>query len=307
MSLLYLLEDLRTPFGDAFFSLVTHLGEETLFIIFGLLFFWCINKMEGYYLLTVGLTGTVVNQFLKLIFRVPRPWVKDPQFTIVESARAEATGYSFPSGHTQSAVGIFAAVGRWHRQKLVRVICIVLCVLVPLSRMYLGVHTPADVGVSAAVALVLVFGFYPVIRKAVEKPNAMRALLGAMVVLALGFLAFVNLYTFPADVDMDNLTHGIKNAHTMLGCILAIWLTYEVETRYIRFDTKAVWWAQIIKLAVGLAILLGIKSGLKAPLSALFGGGYFADFLRYFLMTAFAGCVWPLTFKFFGKLGRGKQ
>ena len=114
MELLYFFEGLRNPVLDAFFALITHLGEETLFIIAGLLFFWCIDKLEGYYLLTVGLSGTVINQFLKLIFRVPRPWMKDPGFTIVESARAEATGYSFPSGHTQSAVGIFAAIARWH-------------------------------------------------------------------------------------------------------------------------------------------------------------------------------------------------
>ena len=304
MELLYILEGLRTPLGDALFSLITHLGEETLFIIIGLLFFWCINKMEGYYLLTVGLTGTVVNQFLKLVFRVPRPWVKDPEFTIVESARAEATGYSFPSGHTQSSVGIFAAVGRWHRQKALRVGCIVLCVLVPLSRMYLGVHTPADVGVSVLVALLLVFGLYPVIRKAAECPKTMRILLSAMTALALVYLVFVHVYEFPADVDADNLAHGTKNAFTMLGCILGVWLTYEIESHYIRFETKAVWWAQIIKLVVGLALLLAIKSGLKAPLSALMGGSYIADGLRYFLMTAFAGCVWPLTFKFFGKMGR---
>lgn len=304
MALLYLLEDLRTPVGDLFFSLLTHLGEETLFIVFGLLFFWCINKMEGYYLLTVGLSGTVLNQFTKLLFRVPRPWVKDPEFTIVESARAEATGYSFPSGHTQSAVGIFAAVARWNRKTVVRVICIVLCVLVPLSRMYLGVHTLADVGVGALTALILVFGLYPVIQRAVKDPKAMHILLGAMVLLSLVFLAFVNLYSFPADVDADNLAHGTKNAFTMLGCILGIWLTYVIEGRYIRFETKAVWWAQIIKLVVGFALLLAIKSGLKAPLSALMNGSYFADGLRYFLMTAFAGCIWPLTFRFFGKLGR---
>lgn len=304
MQLLYWLEGIRTPVGDAMFSLITHLGEETLFIIFGLLFFWCVNKMEGYYLLTVGLTGTVVNQFLKLIFRVPRPWVKDPEFTIVESARAEATGYSFPSGHTQSAVGIFAAVGHWNRQRVLRVVCVVLCILVPLSRMYLGVHTPADVGVSIVVALALVFGLYPVIRKATDSPKTMRILLGCMTALALVFLAFVHLYPFPADVDADNLAHGTKNAFTMLGCILGIWLTYEIESRYIRFDTKAVWWAQIVKLVVGFALLLAIKSGLKAPLSALMGGSYFADGVRYFLMTAFAGCVWPLTFKWFGRMGR---
>ena len=40
MEFLRLLESIRTPFGDTFFSVVTHLGEETFFIIAGLLLFW---------------------------------------------------------------------------------------------------------------------------------------------------------------------------------------------------------------------------------------------------------------------------
>ena len=304
MEVLYWLESIRSPFLNGFFSLVTHFGEETLFIVAGLLFFWCIDKMEGYYLLTVGLGGTVINQFLKLWFRVPRPWVKDPSFTIVESARAEASGYSFPSGHTQSSVGIFGAIAKWNRQQWLRGLCIALCVLVPLSRLYLGVHTPADVGISLVIALALVFGLYPLLRKAVEQPNIMRLLLAVMTAAAVGLLLFVECYNFPADVDMTNLNSGTKNAYTMLGCILGVWLTYEMDLRYTKFDVKAVWWAQGLKLLLGLAILLGIKAGLKTPLYALTGGHYAADFLRYFLMVVFAGCIWPLTFKFFGKFGK---
>ena len=304
MELLYILEGLRTPPGDAFFSLITHLGEETLFIVAGLLVFWCIDKWEGYYLLSVGLTGTVINQFLKLWFRIPRPWVKDPDFTIVESARAEATGYSFPSGHTQSAVGVFGSAARWHRQKAVRLICILLCVLVPLSRMYLGVHTPADVGVSVVVALALLFGIYPVIRKSVNDPKAMRLLLAGMVALAAGYLAFVSMYPFPADVEVTNLSHGTKNAYTMLGCMLGVWATYEADSRWTRFDTKAPLLGQIGKLALGLGLLLAIKAEAKAPLQALFADDYLADGLRYFLMVVFAGCVWPLTFPLWKKIGK---
>ena len=304
MELLYVLEGLRTPVGDAFFSLITHLGEETLFIVAGLLVFWCIDKWEGYYLLSVGLTGTVINQFLKLWFRVPRPWVKDPNFTIVESARAEATGYSFPSGHTQSSVGVFGSAARWHRQKTVRLVCILLCVLVPLSRMYLGVHTPADVGVSVIVALALVFGLYPVIRKAVDSPRTMRTLLACMVALAAGYLAFVSLYHFPADVDVSNLSHGTKNAYTMLGCMLGVWAVYEVDSRWTKFDTEAPLPGQICKLALGLGLLLAIKIGAKAPLQALFTNDYLADGLRYFLMVVFAGCVWPRTFPLWKKIGK---
>lgn len=304
MELLYILERLRTPLGDAFFSTITHLGEETLFIVAGLLFFWCIDKLEGYYLLCVGLTGTVINQFLKLWFRIPRPWVLDENFTIVESARAGATGYSFPSGHTQSSVGIFGGLARWNKGKAVRAVCLALCVLVPLSRLYLGVHTPLDVGVSVIIAAALALGLYPLVRRSERQPKVLRGLLAGMVVLSAAYLAFVSLYAFPADVDAANLASGTKNAWTMLGCTLGVWLTYECDQRWLHFEVKAVWWAQALKLAAGLVLALGIKSGLKAPLYALLNGSYAADGIRYFLLVAFAGCVWPLTFRWFARLGR---
>ena len=302
MELLYLLEGLRTPVGDAFFSVITLFGEETLFIVMGLLFYWCIDKREGYYLLSVGLVGTVVNQFLKLLFRIPRPWVLDENFTIVESAREAASGYSFPSGHTQSSVGIFGAIARWNRNKLLRVLCIALCVLVPLSRMYLGVHTPADVGVSVAIALVLVFGLYPIMRKAADSPKTMRIVFAVMTALAAAYLVFVLVYPFPADVDAHNLASGTKNAFTMAGCILGLWLAYEIEHRWIRFETGGAWWVQALKLVVGLLPILAVKSGLKAPLQTVIPNDYLADGVRYFIMVLVAGCVWPLTFPLFRKL-----
>lgn len=299
MEILYFLEGLRTPILDTFFALITHFGEETLFIVIGLLFFWCIDKKEGYYLLGVGLLGTVINQFLKLFFRIPRPWVLDPDFTIVESARAEATGYSFPSGHTQTSVGVYGGIARWTGRSLLSALCLALCVLVPLSRMYLGVHTPADVGVSVALALLLIFVLHPVVYSGFDTPKIMYALLGGMLLLSLGNLAFVSLYPFPADVDADNLAHGVKNAYTMLGCVLGLMASYEVDRRHIRFETKGSIRVQAAKLIPGMLILLGVKSGLKAPLYALTGGHYFADAIRYFLVVAFAGCLWPLTFPWF--------
>lgn len=306
MEFLYFLESLRNPVCDALFSLITMLGEETVFILVGILFFWCINKREGYYMLTVGLVGTVINQFLKLWFRIPRPWVRDPNFTIVESARAEATGYSFPSGHTQSALGTFGSIARWNKQLWVRIACVAVCLLVPLSRMWLGVHTPADVGVSALVAIALVFGLYPIMNKAMDSKATMRILMGVLCAATVGFLLFVYLYPFPADIDPHNYESGMKNAWKMLGCLSALWLTYELDTAYTHFDTKAVWWAQVLKLAAGLVPILLIKSLLKTPLQGLIGDNYVADGVRYFLITGFAGCVWPLTFKFWGKLGQKK-
>lgn len=72
MTLLYWFEGLRTPFLDGFFSLLTHLGSETLFLALAIIVFWCVSKYGGYYLMTVGFFGTILNQFLKLLCRVPR-------------------------------------------------------------------------------------------------------------------------------------------------------------------------------------------------------------------------------------------
>ena len=306
MEFLYFLEGIRTSLGDAFFSLITHLGEETLFMAFALIFFWCVDKYRGYYLLVVGFCGTVFNQFLKMAFRIPRPWVIDPEFSIVESARAEATGYSFPSGHTQSSVGLYGGIARSSARRVVQIGGVVLCALIALSRMYLGVHTPKDVLVSIIIGTALVFAFFPLIEKGRENPKIMYILIVFSLGITVANLLFVELYPFPADVDATNLASAVDNAYKMLGAVLGVCLLYPVENRWIRFETKAVWWAQILKFAGGLALVVAVKALLKSPLNAVFGASA-GNCIRYFLMVLAAGLLWPLTFKFFARLGRNKS
>ncbi|MBR6764843.1 MAG: phosphatase PAP2 family protein [Clostridia bacterium] len=305
MEFLKFLQELRNPVLDGIFSVLTFLGDETVFILIGILFFWCINKKQGYYILSVGLLGTVVNQFMKLMFRIPRPWVIDPEFTIVESAREAATGFSFPSGHSQSSVGIFGSIALFNKKKWLRGICIALCVLVPFSRMWLGVHTPLDVIVGALSALVIIFLLYPVFKNGSRK--AMRIMFGLMVAFSVCFILYVHLFDFPSDVDAENLAHGAKNAYKMLGCIMGMWLSYEVDAGYTDFETKAPLWIQAIKLVGGLIPVVLIKSLLKSPLNSLIGVEYVADGIRYFLLCAFAGCIWPMTFKHFLKLKKNEN
>lgn len=304
MELLYALESIRTPFLDKLMGLVTNLGGEAVFIVAAIVVFWCLNKSCGYYMMTVGFAGTIINQFLKLWFRIPRPWVKDPNFTIVESARAEATGYSFPSGHTQNAFAVFGSPARFFKNTALRIVFILLIALTAFSRMYVGVHTPLDVGVSLIVGTILVFVIYPFFRDMDKSPKKVYIIFGIFIVLAAAFVAFVELYDFPADIDAENYASGLKNAYMILFCAIGLMLTFFIDTKYVRFPTQAVWWAQIIKVVVGLAILLALKSVLKAPLLALFGGHSVAHGVRYFIVILFAGIVWPMTFKFFAKLGK---
>ena len=307
MDILYALEKIRTPFWNGVMSAVTQLGGEVIFIVAAVVVFWCVRKWEGYYLMTVAFCGTVLNQFLKLICRVPRPWVRDPNFTIVESARAEATGYSFPSGHTQNAIGLFGGMARWGGRRGVRLGLTALALIIAFSRMYLGVHTPADVGVSLVLAAALVLGLYPLMRRAQEKPRYMGYVLAAMLVVSGAFVVFVETCGFPADMDAENLASGIGNAWKMLGAVAGMTLAWLLDRRYIHFETQAVWWVQVIKVAVGMALLLAIKSGLKAPLLALLGHEGLAGGVRYFLLVLVAGAIWPLVFRPMSKWGKGKK
>lgn len=307
MDILYALEKIRTPFWNGVMSAVTQLGGEVIFIVAAVVVFWCVSKWEGYYLMTIAFCGTVLNQFLKLICRVPRPWVRDPNFTIVESARAEATGYSFPSGHTQNAIGLFGGMARWGGRRWVRLGLTALALVIAFSRMYLGVHTPADVGVSLVLAAALVLGLYPLMRRAQEKPRYMGYVLAAMLVVSGAFVVFVEAYGFSADTDAENLVSGIGNAWKMLGAVAGMTLAWLLDRRYIHFETQAVWWVQVIKVAVGMALLLAIKSGLKAPLLALLGHEGLAGGMRYFLLVLVAGAVWPLVFRPMSKWGKGKK
>ena len=299
MELLYWFESIRTPVLDVLMSLVTHLGEETFFMVGALFVFWCVDKRKGYYLLSVGFVGILVNQWLKIVCRVPRPWVKDPNFTIVESARMEAAGYSFPSGHTQTAVGFFGGVARFTGQLWLRIVCIVILALVAISRMYLGVHTPADVGVSLVVAAVLVFALYPLVESTLWFPNRIYGILGVLLAVSLAFVGFMEFFPFPADVDAANLGGAVKNAYSMAGAVAGMLVVSVLDNRLIQFPNRAPWWGQAVKLVCGLVLVVLVKSLLKAPLLAAFGGHEAAHAVRYFLMVLAAGAVWPLTFRFF--------
>ena len=304
MKFLYLLESVRMPGFNEFMLAVTQLGEETAFLIVALILFWCVDKYKGYYILSVGFVGILTNQFLKLWFRVPRPWVLDSNFSILEQAREAASGYSFPSGHTQTAVGTFGGIAYVFKNRWLRISCLAVAVLVPFSRMYIGVHTPLDVFVSVLIAIVLI-----VVMKHFVLDNFkrnFRYVFTVMLSVGIAFICFVNFYNFPADVDLQNLASGQLNACTLLGSLCGLLIVYVFDEKWLNFSTKAVWWAQVMKVICGLILVLAVKTGLKTPLNLLLGES-FGRAARYMLVVIVAGILWPLTFRFFEGLGAHKK
>lgn len=304
MEFLYLLEKIRVSGLNEFMLTITTLGEETAFLVIALIVFWCIDKYRGYYVLGVGLMGTLASQFMKILCKIPRPWVKDENFTILEQAREAADGYSFPSGHTQSAVGTFGAVAASAKKKAVAITCIVIAALVGFSRMYVGVHTPADVLVGAGLSVALIFVLRPLM---LGKKRRISAVYWVMLALSVGFMLFMELYPNPETLDSHNYESAIKNAYTLLGCSTGVLVVYYLDEKKLNFTTNALWWVQIIKVILGLLVVLAVKEGLRAPLDAVLGGHLAARAVRYFLVVLSAGTLWPLTFGWFSKIGKRQE
>ena len=310
MSFLYFLAEHRCAFLTFVMSVITYIGDEIGFLIIALFIYWCKDKDRAYYIFALAFSGILFNQCIKMSARVERPWIKDRSFSAVESAKKAATGYSFPSGHTQNAVGTLCGVALTSKVKATKIIFPILAVLVAISRMYLGVHTPADVLFSVALAVLLLFAMKYVFDYCRGNFTRMNIVFASLVLLSI----FATIYIFTmtgSEMTGDALSYFLenqadakKNAVVMLACALGMWCIYLIDVLYTHFDVRGTHVMQTVKFVVGMALMLALKSGLKVIL----GTSYPATFIRYFLLIIIGGGIYPMFFGKMQKLFRyGKQ
>lgn len=104
-------------------------------------------------LLLVTFGVTLIVTFIKLNLAVPRPFYLFPDLQ-----RADASGFSFPSGHTATAFAAWGLVFLWCKRAGFNHLAIwwVPSVLVAMSRVYLGVHYVTDVLAGAVIGTLVV-------------------------------------------------------------------------------------------------------------------------------------------------------
>jgi len=298
MEFLRLLENIRSPFLDTVVGLITQLGEETVAIVILCAIFWCISKRVAYAIgITYFLSGLTV-QGAKICFRIERPWIADPSLNPVNSALEHATGYSFPSGHTQSATALFGALGAQVKQKAAKTVFFLLVLLVAFSRLYLGVHTPLDVTVSLLVSLLLILLAVKVIQNGTLNKKRELVIALSMILFAAAVIIIAAALYSKGAIDQGYVTDCLKAAGAGVGFAAGMY----VERVYIDFTVKAknlIW--QITKYVCGIAGVLMIKEGLKL----IAGTGLVVDTIRYFLMLFWVTVFFPLIIKQFFSEDKG--
>lgn len=150
--LLWIQENLRVDFLNGFWKFITHLGDDGyLWIAIGiLLLFFKKTRTTGVTVLISLLFSLLINnEFLKKLVERPRPFVT---FSEIVPLIPKPRSFSFPSGHSSGSFSA-AMVLLYMLPKKYGVPAVVLAAMIAFSRMYVGVHYPADVIVGTLVGI----------------------------------------------------------------------------------------------------------------------------------------------------------
>ena len=288
MELLHFIAQYRSPFFDSFFQAVTWLAQETVVVVIICWFYWCLDKQKAYILgLTYFLSGLLV-QGLKITFRIPRPWILDPDFHAVPSALAGATGYSFPSGHTQSGTALFSTLGFAAKKKSWKFLFFFLILLIGFSRMYLGVHTPWDVAVSMILTFLLSAVVWYWAGPRLTKPeHTGKIALGLFTVCVLLGIYTTILY-IPRTADPEMAEDALKACGAGLGFAIG----YYLEGRCIRFSLPKTGKEKALRFTVGILSVILFMGIFEFTLKRTLWGSV----LSYFLLILWIVAGYPAVF-----------
>lgn len=295
MELLLWLQSIRTPGMDAFFSAITHLGDEMLVVLVVAVILWCVDRRFALRMGLVFFLGGVLCQIIKIAVMMPRPWMLCGDLTPVAAAIAGADGWSLPSGHTMSAVTLYGMLLTRVKPWL-KALCALVIALVAFSRLYLGVHTPLDVGISLLLGSLFVFAGWKWMGSIERSKKAKRAFVGVAMVMTAALL-ILSLSRYFQGYDYDLLDGGFVGVGASIGFLLAWWRTGDM-----RYREGAPILQQILKMLMGLVLVALLLWGLPA----LVGENPVSTAISYFLVTLWAVAVYP-TLIMWRMNGRGKN
>ena len=292
MDFLLFLQEHQYPILVSIFEAISLIMDKTIIIALVSYLYWFTNKKTAHKIAVSYFLSGLAIQCMKITFRIPRPWVLDERIKPSEEMLETATGYSFPSGHTQTATSLCYSLLDIVKKNWLRVILFIFPFLMMFSRMYVLVHSPLDVSVSFIVTAIIVVIALKYLNKDYEKNLKTLA-----IIMLVGSL-FGLIYTCYL-VNAEIVTYTLAaDSIKMMGAIMGYAAGCLLEMKTLNFEIKETTLVQkLVIMVIGLAGMLVMKSGLKVILP----GHMIVDFLRYGLTILWVIYLYPLLFTKFNK------
>lgn len=302
-------------------SIITFLGSEEFFLLILPALYWSIDSAIGIRVGVILLVTGAVNNALKLAFHGPRPyWVN----TQVKAYAAESS-FGAPSGHSQTAVGVWGMLAQGIRRWWGWLVAVLLVLLIGFSRLFLAVHFPHDVFLGwmiGVIVLGITLGLWnPVVRWLKKRSVIFQILIAFVFSLLLIILSLPGHYwlqenwqlpvewannaaaAYPGSdpINPISLDGTLTNAGSFFGLAAGLALLISFGG----FDASGPVWKRILRYVVGAVGVLAIRYGLKAIFPE--GETLIANILHYFrysLVGLWVSFGAPFTFFWMGLADR---
>ena len=268
-----------SPTLDLPFKSFTLMGEEVFFTLLIFFVYWCIDRSTGVRLAILFLLSGYINTVAKVLAGQPRPFQYDSQVRKL----FEAAGRGLPSGHTQNTVVIWGELASRFRKVWLCVIGGLLMLLVPISRVYLGVHFPTDLvgGYLLGFSLLLLYWWL--------EPAAVEWLKGKGLACQLSVA-----FALPALMILLFPSHD-KNGLIAGATLMGMGAGFVLEQHFVRFKSGGIPWKQVARFLLGAAVAFTLWQGLRATFFALQPESLY-HFLRYGLVGLWGALGAPWIF-----------
>lgn len=264
------IQSFGSPVLDMIFEMITMVGEQYLALVLVTWFYWNYNKDKGRLLGYAVFTSLIVCNTVKDILKFSRPIGQEG---IISHRVETATGYSFPSGHTQNTTTLFVSLMSMAKRWWFTIFSWIVILAVALSRVYLGVHYPKDVLAAIVLGTLVSLIAGALYNHAYNK----NALLIASLVVLLPTAFFANSPDY------------IKSLGLFIGFVLGC----TFEELFVGFSTLNTTGKKILRFLLGMIFLGIIYVGGKLLLPE---GNLFL-LLRYGAISFFGVGIYPLIFK----------
>ncbi len=277
------IQTFRTPFLDTLLSLITFLGNEEFYLLIGPLIYWIIHKSFGRKLIYLLIFSNYVNSFFKNLLDLPRPFQVDRR--VVRVVGQSGLGYGLPSGHSQLSVTLWGYTA-WYWRKFGRwlmPLAILIMGLIIFSRLYLGVHFPADVIVGASMGLIILLGWLKYEPVLLRLPGQLgdRGILGAGILIPV-----ILLFIMPDGIE----GYPSEDAATIAGVFLGVNVGFFYEARQTRFSSAGAWRQYVGRYILGMLIVIAFWAGLRAVFN-LFDTSHLVAIILRFIRYILIGCA----------------
>lgn len=275
------IQALRSPALNSFMKVVSYMGEEEFYTLFGATMVWNVDYRMGRLLVFLMALSFCITSYLKNLLCLPRP----PSPPVIPMHPTK--DWAFPSHHSVLSVTVtwyiclYVYIHYCWSLPVLALLCVGVstwCVLIMFGRLYLGVHSPADILAGGLIGCCLLVVWLQV-------DTAVDASLGSWVFVAwvaLGYAIVLYFHPDPHPVSIVFIETCSMTAMAfgfVVGSFTSTCLSLDVSA-LLEVTGLSTPWLRIaalflLRICLGFLFFVLIKA-ISIPISHLFLKGLFA-------------------------------